>query len=227
MIYWASTSGTSDADIQKRNLEFAAQELDRCSSRGESFVYVVPAEIIFDMKTPGVRHTEHSTVCPSCYAGQVCLTAENRVHEYEHGYILRIMPLIDSGHLHYLFDHMRHGAYNGEKTTETSFQFSSRQVVEEMAKSITNMTSKSLERPRIQHVCSPIRFTTSYIIFSLLGEDPGIELSSDSTAWRIFPDLPASFCTENADDRQVRHIMRWTHQIGERTLKDLRCPRVI
>ena len=91
MIYWASSGGASNADIQKRNLEFAARELEKCSSRGESFVYVVPAFIIFDMTILGVHYTENSPVDPSCYAGQVCLTAENMIYDYErHDYIYEL-----------------------------------------------------------------------------------------------------------------------------------------
>jgi len=221
MIYWASAAGASDIDIQKRNLEFAARELDKCSSCGESYVYVVPAHIIFDMTVPGRCYTEFSCISPTCYAGEICVVAENMVFEYEHGYIIRRLPLIEGNFISTRLDRIRHGYYEGKKIVDTSFQFSSRTVIEDVALDIVN--SPNTKSPHIQHLFSGIRFTVSYIAFQLLGEECGIEFDPNGDV--VFQDIPSSLCTDTSNARRARHLSHWTYDIGERKLAALRCPK--
>jgi len=223
MIYWASSGGASNADIQKRNLEFAARELEKCSSRGESFVYVVPAFIIFDMTILGVHYTENSPVDPSCYAGQVCLTAENMIYDYEYGYVVRTMPLIDSGVVFDRIEMMRHGHYDDRKVSDTSFQFSSRHVIEDVADNIVNNSNTTF--PKIQHLFSAIRFTTSYIAFQMLGEDHNIEF--DPSGEIIFQELSSSLNTSKLEGRNAHRLANWTFEVGENIVNGLKCQKVI
>lgn len=229
MIYWASTGGASEAEIQKRNLDFAVQELAKCAPHGESFVYVVPAEVMFDMRVNGRRFLESDPVAPTCLAGQICQVMEGRVLEYEHGYVIRIMPLIDSGIILTRLDWMRHGYYNGKQVVDTSFQFSSRYVIDDMANTLVR-TERRHEFPRVYHHFSGVRLTTSYIAYMLLGE-AHLEIEFNETGGKIFPDLPSSLHTEHVDGDgngtawNSSRLCQWTYEIGERTLERMRSPR--
>lgn len=226
MIYWASATAASDSEIQRRNLDFAAQELAKCEPRGEQFFYVEPAEIMFDMSAPSTRIVESTPLNPSCYAGSVAQIMEQRVLEYSHGHVIRTAPFIESAPFQQVFSDMRCGLYGGCVLLEQSFQFSSRWAVAEIGRcTIAGTREFHEELGSLRHICSGIRFTTSYIAFQLLGEDFNIDFSRDRMDPRLtdlgVSSYGSSLCSERGD-RLTAHFFEWSYRKCDDYLKSFR-----
>jgi len=197
MIYYASESGAHHL-VQKWNLELAAQELALCESRGEIFIYVVPACIMFDFHVPGkiVESTPRST---QGNVGAVTAVAEDMILESDMGYILRVMPFLDKQELIEVFEPIHRRTYNGQKIHDVLFQFSSRHAVAEMARTMSVDRTYAESVGRVRHVFGNSRISTSYIFFRLLEEEDAAEVEFDPDGLTLFPVFPASLCSEHGD----------------------------
>ena len=195
MIYYASKPGAHPDLIQKLNLEFAAQELATCESRGEVFVYIVPACMMFDFSVPG-RIVESTPPTPQEYCGAIIAVAEDMVRRSDMGYVLRVMPFVET--VSDTFKSICRGAYSRKRIHDVMFQFSSRRAVEDIAGTMVADRQYAESVGHIRHVFSRSRFSTSYVFFRLLAEEAA-DTEFDSDGLSIFPDRAASFCSEHAD----------------------------
>ena len=220
MIYWASIGGMSDSEIQKKNLEFAAQKLVSCELRGEFFVYVIPANEIFHMCKPGSIYMESSPTTAHTFAGKVSLLMEEQVLASPYGYVLRVMPAIDGKLILPIIKNIANGDYRGHTLLDSSFQFSSTSIINDCAKFIEAQEDEELRHIRLRHVFSATRFSLSYIAYYLLGEDHGIEFNDNGD--EVIVDMPSSLRSMHAG-RMVHHLAQTCLMAGEQQLETVKC----